>query len=1173
MCRQVSRVLLLSVLISIYAGSAEAQKGNPYISNFPLDELNDPRIFSIIQGSDHIMYFASRRGIIYFDSEERFLISTPTPPVALAIDTIHNRVLVGGMNDIGYVEKDTRGQYYYVSLYTNTEIAGNFSHIQVAAGSAWFYSESRVIQLSLKDYIITKTWTAPRKAVFHGMVYLNNKIFLNTSSEGLLEATGDSLSPSGLTQMATEKILFSIPFTKDECMFGTENGALYRFDGRKITPLAISDSIYMKESILQDGIDLGNRYALSTLLGGCLIIDKQTGKTDYFLNYTSGLPDDEIYALGKDRNDGLWLAHQYGLSRVALQFPVKNFSNYPGLQGTLNAMVYFKNTIYVSTNEGVYYLKKFEEYVARDVTVKKHTRNNLRSSLSRNQGLSASGIKATDLPADTLQTSNLSKRELRKLKKQQEEQQSTGKKQGFLARIFGSFQPEEKKEQAEQAPEIILQKKRIYSLQSVHYRYVKVEGIAGKCRQMLVMGDRLLVATNTGLYDITGSKAVSVINETYIRFIKTSGDKKTIYAGTLSGVRSYRYENGKWQMLHEFSELKNRIIYDVEEDREGTLWMSSEGFLYRIKPNEKGIPTEVKPFYIHTDYTEPLRIKFIGEQLYVFISTGIYKFQGDSLQSYRPAGMTQPRYYLSIPTIALAFIDNQWVVVAPGQSHFNEQMVPYLNLFDGVQELTLDETDNLWVVDMNSHLACIENKPQAGAGLSFILLAKEVRNDQKKLLSVVNFTVDYSSGALSFDLVAPFYLKSNAVEYQYMIEPMMSTWSDWSTANAHIRQFVPYGKHLLRVRARNILGVISNEQTIAFSVRPPFYLKTWFILLCVMMMAAMILLAVRLRVRKLQAEKQLLEEKVRERTVEIQQQKERIEEQRDELAMRNEEILQQKEEIEAQRDEIEAQKNALEEQNYRIALQNQEITDSILYARRIQTAVMPSESEVMQIIPDSFIFFKPRNIVSGDFYWMTRKKEKTIVVAADCTGHGVPGAFMSMLGISFLNEIVNQQELPRASDILNELRQNVLNTLSQKVENVDVQDGMDIALVIIDRQQMKVEFAGAFNPLILLRKGELHEIPGNRMPIGTHVFEKESFKSHLIDINAGDALYIFSDGYISQFGGDNDRKFNSKAFRQLLLNIHSKSMNEQKEIIESTMLNWMGKNEQMDDMLVIGIRI
>jgi len=280
-----------------------------------------------------------------------------------------------------------------------------------------------------------------------------------------------------------------------------------------------------------------------------------------------------------------------------------------------------------------------------------------------------------------------------------------------------------------------------------------------------------------------------------------------------------------------------------------------------------------------------------------------------------------------------------------------------------------------------------------------------------------------------------------------------------------------------------------------------------------------------------------------------------------------------KEEIETQRDEIEAQRDEVENKNVQIALQNKEITDSIVYAKRIQTAVMPTESEILQIMPDGFIYFKPRDIVSGDFYWASQRKDKTIIVAADCTGHGVPGAFMSMLGISFLNEIVNEQEFPSAGEILNQLRQNVLNTLSQKVENVDMQDGMDIALVIIDKNEMHAEFAGAFNPMIIIRNGELHEVPGDRMPIGSHVFERENFKNNVIKIYKNDAIYLFSDGYVSQFGGADDRKFNSKAFRQLLLNVHSKPMQEQKQILDATLINWKGDKEQMDDILVIGVRV
>jgi serine phosphatase RsbU (regulator of sigma subunit) len=291
------------------------------------------------------------------------------------------------------------------------------------------------------------------------------------------------------------------------------------------------------------------------------------------------------------------------------------------------------------------------------------------------------------------------------------------------------------------------------------------------------------------------------------------------------------------------------------------------------------------------------------------------------------------------------------------------------------------------------------------------------------------------------------------------------------------------------------------------------------------------------------------------------------------LDMQNKELKAQKEEIETQRDEIEDQRNELEKQNYRIGLQNKEIRDSIVYAKRIQTAVMPTESEILQVIPDGFVYFKPKDIVSGDFYWASQRKNKTIIVAADCTGHGVPGAFMSMLGISFLNEIISGQEFPKADEILNILRQDVLNTLSQKVENENMQDGMDMALLIIDNEEMLAEFAGAFNPMILIRNGELHEIPGDHMPVGSYVIEHQRFKNNVIKLVKDDAIYLFSDGFVSQFGGADDRKFNSKSFRQLLMNVHSKPMKEQKQILETTMADYMGNHEQMDDMMVIGIRL
>ena len=259
--------------------------------------------------------------------------------------------------------------------------------------------------------------------------------------------------------------------------------------------------------------------------------------------------------------------------------------------------------------------------------------------------------------------------------------------------------------------------------------------------------------------------------------------------------------------------------------------------------------------------------------------------------------------------------------------------------------------------------------------------------------------------------------------------------------------------------------------------------------------------------------------------------------------------------------------------NILLAYQKKQITDSIEYASRIQTAILPPGDYISKIIPDHFILYKPRDIVSGDFYWITHKDNKIVMAAVDCTGHGVPGAFMSMLGFAFLNEIVNKETELKASSILNQLRDYVKASLHQTGKEGEAKDGMDIALCVIDLDNLKMQYSGAYNPLYLIRNKEFISFKADRMPIGIHIIEKESFTNHEIEIQKGDIIYIFTDGYIDQFGGSNSRKFKLAPFKDLLISIKEKPMKEQKQILEQKFSDWRGSHEQIDDVLVMGIKI
>lgn len=288
-------------------------------------------------------------------------------------------------------------------------------------------------------------------------------------------------------------------------------------------------------------------------------------------------------------------------------------------------------------------------------------------------------------------------------------------------------------------------------------------------------------------------------------------------------------------------------------------------------------------------------------------------------------------------------------------------------------------------------------------------------------------------------------------------------------------------------------------------------------------------------------------------------------------------IDEQKTALERQNLDLLFQKEEIKTQNEKLNQRNEEITDSLNYALKIQSAMLPPESYISELLADNFIFYKPREIVSGDFYWIKHVNQYVIVVAADCTGHGIPGAFMSILGMGYLNEIVQRREVTQANMVLNALRKQIKNSLRQHGELDESKDGIDMALSAFDLKKLEMQYAGANNPLYLIRgvgrEAKLIEYKADLMPIGYYPGIEKSFTNHEIKLMPGDTIYMFTDGFSDQKGGGNNKKYMSSRFKDLLLGIQDESMRYQKLILENTFIDWMGNNPQVDDVLVIGMRI
>ena len=291
------------------------------------------------------------------------------------------------------------------------------------------------------------------------------------------------------------------------------------------------------------------------------------------------------------------------------------------------------------------------------------------------------------------------------------------------------------------------------------------------------------------------------------------------------------------------------------------------------------------------------------------------------------------------------------------------------------------------------------------------------------------------------------------------------------------------------------------------------------------------------REHKFLHEKRILEEKVQERTFEIQSQKNEIELQRDMINEKNSNIL-----------------------------------ASIKYASNIQNAVLTPLELIDRLLPDNFILNMPKDIVSGDFYWLAEKDGKIVFVVADCTGHGVPGAFMSLLGITLLNDIVNIQGITRSDEIVTKLREGVINSLQQGRKELTTSDGMDISLCVFDPEQNKIQFTGGMNDIIYIRDGKSEIVKADRLSVCLTLHSSDPFTLQEIECKKGDVFYLFSDGYQDQFGGDFDKKFLRQQFFVTLLEIHKLPMTQQKEILEKKLKDWIGDSVQTDDVTVMGIR-
>ncbi len=733
-------------------------------------------------------------------------------------------------------------------------------------------------------------------------------------------------------------------------------------------------------------------------------------------------------------------------------------------------------------------------------------------------------------------------------------------------------------------------------------------------------GNYWVALRNSGICKVEGNKITSyrfdknranTIPDDDITSILAADDGR-LFFGTRDGLCIY--DNTSFKTISDF-DFRNAYILSLYQDRKKNIWIGTNDGLFKYA---NGIIAPVKPVNVLKQSDIPFPIFTVIEDkeghLWIGTENGVIKFDGTSITMFSDKNNFTNRRIL---TITKDDQQNLWFGTEEGLFNYdyknftkisqkNGLTSNFINFLQpdnldrlligtntGIDILDLDafykskisikhfgKDDGVLSVESNSNASCKDNLGRILIGTINGLEIYDPRFDKKNTNEALtkinhvklffglediskysnsidsasllpqNLKLPFSKNHLTFQFIGVSLTTPEKVMYQYKLEGLDQDWTPPTSKTEATYSSLPPGKYKFMIKAMNNDGVWNKEPvTFDFEISPPWYNTWWFYTICIITLIGGIWLYNFIHTKKLIADKQKLEGQVAERTKELREEKEKVE-------IINKEVTEQKSIIEHK---------------------NVEITDSIKYAKNIQEALLPNLNEIGNLFKNSFVLYMPKDIVSGDFYWFAKNETTQFIAAVDCTGHGVPGAFMSIVGNTLLNEIVNDKKIYTPGDILLELHKGVKIALNQNAKEFERRDGMDITLCAITNGSDVIEYAGANRPLWIYRKDkdyELEIIKATKFPIGgLELEENRVYENHKINVAPGDCLYLFSDGYADQFGGPKGKKFMLTNMQKTIFECVTQPMEVQKEHLAVVFNDWKKETEQIDDVLVIGIKI
>lgn len=821
------KYLLLAKLLLLSA-ALFAQSGNYFLSHYaPVSERADRICFDLEQDRRGVMYFATNEGVLKFDGEEWEMIKSSGAVYSILI-TSEGKIFWSGVTGYGTIEPGVNSRDRIIQLADKADV---FQSI-VVDDQVYFVNDTSVFRVDAASGKHTEIHTTTTIGSFRGLFELFGTPYVNTENGGVFKIVHDKLEPHHFQLPDGAEVIFSAGLDNRYAALATNNRIYLRDASPALREIALQDQAYADANVVVTITWVNSHLlALGTLRGGVLFVNPDTGRTEEIVTYATGLPDNEVFATFTDSNQSVWVAHDYGFTRIAPYLPFRSFSHYPGLSGNLLCALAFKGQVYVGTSLGLFKLAKddlYDEVVTYvDVPV--------RTKPGKTKPTSSPGVVK---PAAETQPAPESKKRgfFRFLRRRQEEPKNEP--------TPGKVTVPGKDTGAKSAVTYRREKRIDRVLRSSQYAFKKVQGINAKVSQLIQYNEKLIAAGLGGLHEVADLNATAIVSEP-VRFAFNYKSKDLLVTSTYGNkLRAMAFDE-RWIYPKTFAAIDDPVDF-IFEGKENELWMSALEHVYRLDLDGDDV-THIESISVNNNNLQRTVGLSLNNRVLLVNANGFFQFDRTQGTLVRIDSVAAPLAYFATADNLWYRDGHRWHVLGTGHQQSNLQM---LNLFPDLRFMSLDQTqDNLWLVNRNNELFKFYGEKITPYDRTFPVYLKSIINGEAQLPHNSNVEVAEDQRLL-FTVIQPDYSGVNGIEYRYMLKGLSKEWSDWSNVNNEVNfPYLPPGEYNLQVQSKNLFGKVSDMKAVTFEVLPPYWKRSWFYALEFAFFAGLMALSYRLSTR------------------------------------------------------------------------------------------------------------------------------------------------------------------------------------------------------------------------------------------------------------------------------------------------------------------------------------